>query len=279
MLHTHMPYVEGFGTWPFGEEWLWEAMAGCYLPLLRPARRARAAGDALGDAGTGRSAERAGDRRSASKRSSTACAGNPRRGRGGAARGGEPGLARELERAWRATTSARLSASAARGGDLLGALARHARWTSSATHAVLPLLATDAGVRMQVRTGIAAHVARFGPSGWRGGFWLPECAHADHLEPVLAAAGVRSTCVELTDRFGLGAREHLRPLVCDSGVVMWPIDRETVSLVWSERGIPRTVCIGTTTGIRFTTTTRGETTARRMTTSWLSHARESTRQT
>ena len=33
VLHTHMPYVEGYGTWPFGEEWLWEAMAGCYLPL------------------------------------------------------------------------------------------------------------------------------------------------------------------------------------------------------------------------------------------------------
>ena len=29
-----MPYVEGFGTWPFGEEWLWEAIAGSYLPLL-----------------------------------------------------------------------------------------------------------------------------------------------------------------------------------------------------------------------------------------------------
>ncbi len=29
-----MPYVEGFGTWPFGEEWLWEAMATSYLPLL-----------------------------------------------------------------------------------------------------------------------------------------------------------------------------------------------------------------------------------------------------
>ena len=26
-----MPYVEGFGTWPFGEEWLWEAVA-CVLP-------------------------------------------------------------------------------------------------------------------------------------------------------------------------------------------------------------------------------------------------------
>jgi 1,4-alpha-glucan branching enzyme len=33
VLHTHMPYVEGFGTWPSGEEWLWEAMASCYLPL------------------------------------------------------------------------------------------------------------------------------------------------------------------------------------------------------------------------------------------------------
>lgn len=25
---------EGFGTWPFGEEWLWEAVATSYLPLL-----------------------------------------------------------------------------------------------------------------------------------------------------------------------------------------------------------------------------------------------------
>ena len=34
VLHSHMPYVEGFGTWPSGEEWLWEAMAASYLPLL-----------------------------------------------------------------------------------------------------------------------------------------------------------------------------------------------------------------------------------------------------
>lgn len=33
VLHTHLPYVEGFDTWPFGEEWLWEAAATCYLPL------------------------------------------------------------------------------------------------------------------------------------------------------------------------------------------------------------------------------------------------------
>ena len=40
VLHSHMPYVEGFGTWPFGEEWLWEALAGVYLPLIRALRDA-----------------------------------------------------------------------------------------------------------------------------------------------------------------------------------------------------------------------------------------------
>src|SRR5439155_6330117 len=34
VLHSHMPYVEGFGTYPFGEEWLFDAVARCYLPLL-----------------------------------------------------------------------------------------------------------------------------------------------------------------------------------------------------------------------------------------------------
>ena len=34
VLHAHMPYVEGFGTWPFGEEWLLEAIATVYVPLV-----------------------------------------------------------------------------------------------------------------------------------------------------------------------------------------------------------------------------------------------------
>ena len=39
VLHTHMPYVEGFGTWPFGEEWLWEALRRVLPPAARRARR------------------------------------------------------------------------------------------------------------------------------------------------------------------------------------------------------------------------------------------------
>ena len=46
-----------------------------------------------------------------------------------------------------------------RRGDLIAAFAPHVSWTSAATHAVLPLLATDAGVRLQLETGIASHRA------------------------------------------------------------------------------------------------------------------------
>ena len=34
-----MPYVEGFGTYPFGEEWLFDAVARSYLPVLEVAEK------------------------------------------------------------------------------------------------------------------------------------------------------------------------------------------------------------------------------------------------
>jgi 1,4-alpha-glucan branching enzyme len=122
------------------------------------------------------------------------------------------------------------------GGDLLGSLAEHAAWTSAATHAVLPLVATGAGVRLQVDTGIAAHRRRFG--GWEGGFWLPECAHAGWLGPLLAREGVRAVCVDLTDVHGAGSTDALRPVATDGGPVLVPIDRQTIELVWSDAGYP-----------------------------------------
>ena len=38
VLHSHMPYVEGFGTYPFGEEWLFDAVVRSHLPVLAAAR-------------------------------------------------------------------------------------------------------------------------------------------------------------------------------------------------------------------------------------------------
>jgi 1,4-alpha-glucan branching enzyme len=35
ILHTHLPYVLHHGKWPHGSDWLSEAVAECYLPILR----------------------------------------------------------------------------------------------------------------------------------------------------------------------------------------------------------------------------------------------------
>ncbi len=236
VLHTHMPYVEGFGTWPFGEEWLWEALATCYLPLLDLLEAGAPLTvsltpvlcDQLEAPGVGeRFAQFVGDTRRYTHAEDAR----------GLRAGGHETLARELERAWGDYERA-LEDFERRGGDLLGAFAPHAQWTSSATHAVLPLLATEAGLQVQVHSGVASHRARFGAGAWRGGFWLPECAHVPYLEPTLAQAGVHATCVDLTGRLGLGVPAHLRPLRGAAGVVLVPIDRATVALVWSEAGYP-----------------------------------------
>ena len=235
VLHTHMPYVEGFGTWPFGEEWLWEAMASCYLPLLDVLDEGAPLTlsltpvlcDQLEAPGVGErfAAFVEGVRRETHEEDAA-----------GLRAGGFETLARELERSWRDYEGA-LESLRRRSGDLLASFARHVQWTSSATHAVLPLMATDVGVRLQLHTGITSHRRRFGED-WRGGFWLPECAYAPWLERSLEDAGVAAVCVELTNRFGLGATEHLSPLVSESGVLLAPIDRSTISLVWSEQGYP-----------------------------------------
>jgi 1,4-alpha-glucan branching enzyme len=235
VLHTHMPYVEGFGTWPFGEEWLWEATASSYLPLLDlldggaplTLSLTPVLCDQLEAPGV---ASRFGEFVSQVRRKTHEV------DAAGLRAGGHEQLARELDRAWLDYAGA-LAALERRGGDVLGALCAHASWTSSATHAILPLLASDACARVQVHTGIESHRRRCAGE-WAGGFWLPECAYSPWLLRMLEDAGVSATCVELTGQLGLGARSHLQPLMSDSGLVLVPIDRATMSLVWSDLGYP-----------------------------------------
>src|SRR4051812_39873236 len=226
VLHTHMPYVEGFGTWPFGEEWLWEAMATSYLPLLdvldrHPGKVTVSMTPVLADQlrapgiGTRFLSFIRGVREESHRLDREA----------------RPELVDQLDHS---LTRYRRAAHTfqRRGGDLVAAFAPHVSWTSAATHAVLPLLATDAGVRLQAETGIAAHRERF--DGWDGGFWLPECAYAPWLDDLLEAAGARLTCVELTD-LGIDPR---RPLRTRSGMLLAPIDRAIIDLVWGHDGYP-----------------------------------------
>jgi 1,4-alpha-glucan branching enzyme len=240
VLHSHMPYVEGFGTWPFGEEWLWEAVACVYLPLLDLIAETEApltvgVTPVLCDQ-LETLPEPAGERlveylRGTRLRVHAEDA-------DGLEAGGKPELAAEVRRASGDYERA-AGAIEASSGDLLGAFARAAAatplelWTSAATHAVLPMLASDAGFDLQLATGVASHRRRFG--GWGGGFWLPECAYVPGLEHRLAPHGVHAFCIDQTAALGLGAPEQLEPVATPAGVVALPIDWQTVELVWAER--------------------------------------------
>ena len=232
LLHSHMPYVEGFGTWPFGEEWLWEAVASVYLPLLEVLDGAPVTVgltpvlcDQL-EAMRGEAGERY--LRHLREISTVIHAEDS----AGLERGGEPALAAEVRRAGGDYVSA-VEEFERRERDLLGAfrsLDRVELWTSAATHALLPLLATDAGRRLQLATAISSHQRRFGE--WGGGFWLPECAYAPGLERDLADHGVRAFCV---DQSAVPGFDHLRPVATENGPVALPIDWGTVELVWDDR--------------------------------------------
>jgi 1,4-alpha-glucan branching enzyme len=235
VLHTHMPYVEGFGTWPFGEEWLWEAIATSYLPLLDlldagapvTVSLTPVLCDQLDAPGLGeRFLAFLRDVRRETHRLDVA----------GCRATGADDIADEIERAG-GDYEVAIDRFLARDGDLVDAFAPHAAWTSAATHAVLPLLATDDGIRLQVETGIASHRARFG-DGWAGGFWLPECAYASWLDPLLTDAGVEAVCVDLTDVLGPGDVRNLWPLRTEAGLTLVPIDRQTIELAWSPAGYP-----------------------------------------
>jgi 1,4-alpha-glucan branching enzyme len=232
VLHSHMPYVEGFGTWPFGEEWLWEAVACVYLPLLELLDGARITiglTPVLCDQLEAMRAE-PGDRFLSFLREIRAAI--HAEDAAGLEYGDEFDLAAEVRRAAGDYELAE-QAFEHRGRDLLGAFAgldRVELWTSSATHALLPMLATDAGLRLQLATGTASHLRRFGE--WGGGFWLPECAYVAGLERDLADHGVRAFCVDQTTVPGF---DHLRPVATEAGPVAVPIHWPTVDLVWNDR--------------------------------------------
>lgn len=243
VLHSHMPYVEGFGTWPFGEEWLLEAVASSYLPLLRVLEAAAARG-ATGVATVGITPVLADQlavpdlgrrfvrfmrevRRECHRQDSEGLDSAGHRAEAAALRrsGGDyEWAADDFER---------------RRGDLLRPLrdlqdaGAIELWGSAATHAVLPLLATENGLRLQLATGVDAHRARFG--SWGGGFWLPECAYRPGLEEPLAAAGVRAFCVDQTHHGD--PLDQLEPVVAGAAVAV-PLDWQTISLVWDAHGYP-----------------------------------------
>jgi 1,4-alpha-glucan branching enzyme len=230
VLHSHMPYVEGFGTYPFGEEWLFDAVIRSYLPVLEAARDLTMTvtpvlADQLEDAGA---AERL--RRFLVE------------WRIGAAEADLPQVPEECRAACEAERDRyahALELLDAAGGNPLTPFQRAvsegriALAASSATHAVLPMLATRQGLRLQLDAGIRSHRRRF---GWDGGFWLPECAYQPGLEWELAREGVRWFCVDQSAH--AEPLDALAPVRTEAGPVALPIDWEAIAWLWSLEGYP-----------------------------------------
>ncbi len=161
-----------------------------------------------------------------------------RRRRGRSARGAAPSAGRPAKRSWPATGghwSCSTRPAAIRSQPFRGAAAegRVALAASSATHAVLPLLATRAGLRLQLDAGIRSHRRRF---GWDGGLWLPECAYSPGLEWRLAEHGVRWFCVDQSAHEA--PLDALAPVETEAGPTALPIDWEAIGWLWSLDGYP-----------------------------------------
>ena len=233
VLHSHMPYVEGFGTYPFGEEWLLDAVARSYLPVLDVAERVTlTVTPVLAD-----QLEAAGRRRARSRGSCASSGLAPREADAAdVARRASPGVPRRGGRA----TEAAVAADREPGGDLLAAFARPA-------------------ARGAHRADDVSRDARRAAAAGDGRGQAPSGRARDALAPAplrqaggILAAGVRvragargaswpprgsSSSASIRARTRRGSRRS-RPAATAAGPVAATIDWEAVELALVARRLP-----------------------------------------
>jgi 1,4-alpha-glucan branching enzyme len=183
-LHAHLPYVVNHGTWPHGLEWLLEAAAETYLPLLRVLRDLERANSAL---------------RANINFSPILCEqlrhpvfkaelpkyllrkiDSAQLDRTYFEKTGEPHLA-SVALFWEQFFEQALRDFEALGGDILRGFQYFDETgqieiiTCAATHGYFPLLGFDSCVRAQVKTGVETHKKHFGRQP--KGMWVPECGY------------------------------------------------------------------------------------------------------
>lgn len=230
VLHSHMPYVEGFGTYPFGEEWLFDAICRSYVPVLEVADQLTFSvtpvlADQLEAPGVAERLRDFVDEFRVGSAEADAADADPEL---------RPACAAEAERYRAAAT--RL---AELGDDLLALFREPAEegrielLASAASHAVLPLVGTTAGRRLQIDAGLRSHRRRFSEPA---GFWLPECAYEPGLEERLAERSLPCFFTDQTpSEDGLAA---LAPVATPAGPVALTLDWEAVGWLWSLDGYP-----------------------------------------
>ena len=264
VLHTHLPYVRKHGRWPFGEEWLYEAMSETYLPLLMEFERLRSSGVRfqLVINITPVLAEQLADDYIKVEF--------------------EEYLLRRIEATEKDLKSGKYDEKAVRAsldhfrkvydywkainGDIIGKFRELQDSgyleiiTSAATHGYLPLLGREEAIRAQLANGIATYEKHFGRRP--RGIWLPECAYRPAgewelpggrlvkrpgIERFLEEFGIEYFFIEsnlidegpVTRGYGEiqlyeGEKSTLRPYwVRGSSVAVFARNRETGHQVWS----------------------------------------------
>jgi 1,4-alpha-glucan branching enzyme len=185
VLHTHLPYVLHHGKWPFGSDWLCEAVAECYLPILNALNRLDLQGESvkismdfspilleqLADPKfPGIFTRYCDEKIGLAKADYTFFSKN-----------GEKHY-QPLALFWEEFyTECKKSFSDTYESDLPGAFKKLSdkgildAMTCGATHGYFPLLLDDRNIRAQISLAIATHEKYFGRKP--RGIWLPECAY------------------------------------------------------------------------------------------------------
>lgn len=185
ILHTHLPYVLHHGKWPHGSDWLSEAAAECYIPLLEMLERLTQSGNrtrisidfspinleqltdpAFIDVFTAYCDEKI----EAAEKDHAYFETN-----------GETHF-QPLAEYWREfySTSKEIFLSKYQ-GNLVSGFKKFSdlgvldAMTCGATHGYFPLLLTDANIRAQINLAIDTHEKHFGKRP--RGIWLPECGY------------------------------------------------------------------------------------------------------
>ncbi|HEY0487716.1 MAG TPA: glycoside hydrolase family 57 protein [Mycobacteriales bacterium] len=233
VLHTHLPWLPHAGTWPVGEEWLYQAFTGSWRRVVAVVERLAAEGrrDLLTLGVTPVVAAMLDDPYSLRElhtwtaywqlRAQLAAQDPHLRDLAAHEWREATACLEDLESRWLRGGSAVLRPLADSGAvELLG---------GPATHPFQPLL--DPRVReFALRTGLDDARLRFGAAP--AGIWAPECGYSPGLEHSYAGAGVRRFLVDGPSLHGDTAAAHP---VGDSDVLAFGRDLEVTYRVWSPR--------------------------------------------
>ena len=227
VLHCHLPYVLGHGRWPHGSEWLCEAAAETYIPLLRvldglrrdrvPARLTIGLSPVL--------CEQLADDRFRSEFADYLGARTE-------------AAIQDAEDFWQegyhhlATTAGFWKEFYTRTreyfleieGDIVGRFRRFQDdglleiLTCAATHAYFPLLSRDASIHAQTEAAVVNYQKHFGRPP--RGMWLPECAYRPRYE--------WTSPVPISGRHETFERKGIEEILAEHGIEFFVVDPAVV---------------------------------------------------